>query len=107
MKEVSDGSNEFMVEIINAYFEQIPEMLQNLSLYLNEKRWTELKDIAHKMQTTVSFLGLRSIKEDIENIEKYAGEKKNLDLLPNMVEKVIMVCSESINELKSEIIKYK
>ncbi len=104
---VSEGSNEFVEEMIDCFLTQTPEMLEDLKKYLNEKKWVELGGVAHKMKPTINFIGLHSIKDIVKTVEHDASEQINLDSLPYLVEKLIRVCSVAIKELQDEKRKFK
>jgi HPt (histidine-containing phosphotransfer) domain-containing protein len=103
LKELAEGSNEFIVEMLDGFLTQTPEMLDNMAKYLHEKKWQELRGVAHKMKPTIDFVGIHSIKDTVKTVEQYAAEQIHLDLLPDLVTKVIQVCSTAITELKEEI----
>ena len=103
LKELSEGSNEFIVEMLEMFLIQTPEMLEHMAKYLHEKKWQELRGLAHKMKSTIGFVGIHSIKGTVKTVEQYAAEQIHLDLLPDLVTKVIQVCSTAITELKEEI----
>ena len=103
LKELAEGSNEFIVKMIDVFLTQTPEMLENMAKHLHEKKWQELRGVAHKIRPTIDFVGIHSIKDTVKAIELYASEQIHLDLLPDLVTKVIQVCSTAISELKEEI----
>lgn len=107
LKGISEGSNEFMRKMIETFIEETPKLLQGMDNCLTEKNWNGLKDIAHKMKPSVDFMGMRSIWEAIKNIEWYAAEKINLNLLPDLVAKIKTVCQYAIEELEIELTYYK
>jgi len=106
LKEIANGSNEFMREMIETFTVQTPPMLEMMKSHLNEKRWSDLGGLAHKMKPTVDFIGMHSIKETVKDIEEYCKAKTNLDKLPDMLDKINKVCAEAIEELKLEVSNY-
>jgi HPt (histidine-containing phosphotransfer) domain-containing protein len=103
LKELSEGSNEFAIEMIDQFLTQTPVMLENMKTYLNEKKWKELRDVAHKMKSSSDFVGIHSIKEILITVEKYAGEQINLEQLPGLVAEITNSCSVAFIELKNEL----
>ena len=101
--EIADGSEEFIKKMMETFIEQTPPMLDKMDLYLNEKKWNELSDIAHKMKPTIDFIGIHSIRDAIKNIENYSRTQINLDQLPILVKLVNDTCLKAIDELKMEI----
>lgn len=107
LKKIAEGSDKFIKEMIEAFLIQTPQIIKGMNLCLREKKWEELRAIAHKLQPSVDFMGLSNIKNTVKSIEKYAGEQTNLDLLPELISLVEQVCLGAIKELKEELEKYK
>lgn len=103
LKEIANGSNEFIKEMIETFIFQTPPLLENMKKYLAEKKWIELSGLAHKMKPTVDFIGIHAIRETVKNIENFSREQTNLDALPGMLDQVTEACLKAIGELKVEI----
>lgn len=103
LKELAEGSNEFMLEMINSFITDTPQTLNNMDGAFAGKRWPELKVIAHTMKSTADFMGIHSIKETVRNIEKYAEAKTDIGSLPSLIAKTKFVCVKAMEELKIEI----
>jgi len=106
LKELAEGSNEFMVEMIQGFFEQTPEIITAMETALKRQNWKDLSAIAHKMKPTVDFMGMQSIKEAVKTLEKNAGEQNNLNTIPELVNQITRVCLLATDELKIEIKKF-
>lgn len=102
LKQLSNGSNEFINEMITVFMEQTPIEISNLEKYLVAKDWKSLRAIAHKMKPSFSFMGMKELDTLIKLIEEYAANETNLDLLPGMITKLKNDCNEAIIELKAE-----
>lgn len=102
LKQLSNGSNEFITEMITVFIEQTPIEIGNLEKYLNSKDWKSLRSTAHKMKPSFSFMGIKELESVIKLVEEYAANETNLDLLPGMIEKIKIVCTEAIEELAGE-----
>jgi HPt (histidine-containing phosphotransfer) domain-containing protein len=103
LKELAEGSNEFIIEMIDGFLVQTPEILEKMKICLIEKNWNELRALAHKMNPSVDFIGIHVIRETVKKVEKYAGEQIHIDQLPDLVNEIINVCSAVLIELKSEL----
>jgi len=102
LKQLSNGSNEFIIEMISVFMEQTPIEISNLEKYLEEKDWKSLRAIAHKMKPSFSFMGIKELDALIKLIEEYAANETNLELLPEMIAKLKKICYEAIKELEIE-----
>lgn len=99
LKELSNGSNEFIVEMITVFVEQTPIEIANMEKHLAAADWKSLRATAHKMKPSFAFMGIRELESVIKTIEDYSGNEKNLDLLPGLISKVKDVCIQAIEEL--------
>lgn len=67
------------------------------------KDWEQLKAAAHSLKPQVGYMGMDSLKEVIPRIEEYAREKKNLDEVPALIEKVEGICESAYTELRQAL----
>ncbi|MES2285098.1 MAG: Hpt domain-containing protein [Bacteroidota bacterium] len=102
LKQLSNGSNEFINEMISVFMEQTPIEISNLEKYLEAKDWKSLRAIAHKMKPSFSFMGMKELDSLIKSIEENAANETNLDLLPGMIIKLKNTCYEAMKELEIE-----
>lgn len=107
LKELSNGSNEFILEMISVFMEQTPIEVANLEKHLNAKDWKSLRGTAHKMKPSFSFMGIKHLESVIKTVEEYAANETNLELLPEMITLIKNSCSEAIAELATEKVNIK
>lgn len=107
LREIANGSNEFIVQMLKIFIEQVPHSLMRIDTALHNKDWETLRTVAHKMKPSILFVGLKEIKDDVPRLEKYAAERLNLEDIPAMVAKIKTICNEAISELKVEMEKLK
>ncbi len=105
LNRIAEGSDDFVKKMIETFIVQTPVLLQRMSDCEHEKKWDELRDVTHKLKPSIDFMGIQSLWETVKDIEKYAGKKTNLELLPDLLNKVNVVCVSAIEELKQEIKK--
>ena len=106
LKEIAEGSNEFLKKMIDTFIEQTPPVLENMERALKEEKWEELRLNAHKIKPSIDFMGIHSAWEAVKKVERFAAEQSHLDILPGLVEEVNRVCYKAIEELKEEARKY-
>jgi HPt (histidine-containing phosphotransfer) domain-containing protein len=103
LEEIASGSKDFMKKMIETFIELTPGLLNEMDICLKEKDWDKLKRIAHKIKPSIDFMGISSLWETIQKIEKYAGEEIYLELMPDLLSKTKRICFNVIEELKEEI----
>jgi HPt (histidine-containing phosphotransfer) domain-containing protein len=102
LKELSNGSKEFITEMITVFMEQTPIEIANLEKHLEAKDWKALRGTAHKMKPSFSFMGIKELESVVKTLEENAGNETNLDILPGLVDKIKTVCAAAFEELSKE-----
>ena len=99
LEEISDGSNEFIIEMLTLFIEEMPAELDKIDLHLQNKDWKSLKQVIHKIKSSITCVGLKEIESTVKDAEDYATNETNLEKLPGMVLKIKQICNEAIGEL--------
>lgn len=100
LKELSNGSNSFIVEMIDGFLSETPPAIDKLEKHLSTSNWDEFRAIAHKIKPSFSFVGIKELEEVIKSAEEYSRTRTNLGLLPEIVSKVKTITEEASQELK-------
>ena len=103
LKELANGSNQFMNEMLTLFITQTPEALDNMEKHFKNKDWKSLRTVVHKMKPSISFVGLKELEKDIRTIEESAANESGLEQLPPLIAKVIQICKEALVELEAEL----
>jgi HPt (histidine-containing phosphotransfer) domain-containing protein len=102
LKQLSNGSNEFICEMISVFMEQTPKELDEIDKYWDAKDWQSLHRIAHKMKPSFTFMGIKELENVIYLINEYSSTETNIDQLPELISKLKNVCFEALEELEIE-----
>lgn len=79
LNEVSSGNSEFIIEMIDIFIQQTPAYVQQLTDAINNKEWTAIAQVAHKIKPTLAFMGVDSAKEIMVQIENDARNQENYE----------------------------
>jgi HPt (histidine-containing phosphotransfer) domain-containing protein len=101
LKELSNGSNEFIIQMITIFLKETPTAMDNIEQYVKTSNWDALRAAVHKMKPSFAFMGIKELESTINSIEKYSETKTNLDLIPDMISKVKTVLKAAIQELET------
>ena len=96
----SDNNKDFVINMIEVFLDQTPNELYNMEEALHNEDWVKLSKSAHTLITSVKFMGIYSIVDDLKRIEQLSKEKVNLDEIPNIYIKVKSTCIKAIEELE-------
>ena len=99
---MSDGDLEMKKVMLDMLFEELPAELAKMRELANSGDWKELSSVAHKMKSTLSFVGcdaMTSANTDIESICNVGG---NVLLIPAKMEILENNLDNVMNEMKIE-----
>ena len=100
LEEISNGSKEFMLELIDMFFVQIPEY-QNLLQELFEKEdWIQLGKTAHKAKSSILMMGITELASQLKHLEENAKEGRNINEYSEIIAKFVSDSSIAITELE-------
>ena len=94
---MSDGDLEMKKVMLDMLFEELPTELAKMRELANAGDWKELSSVAHKMKSTLSFVGcdeMTTANNDIESICKDADDTSmiptKMEILENNLDNVMM-----------------
>lgn len=72
--EIADGSDEFIVESIEMFLQQTPELLQAIATAIDNKDWVLAASAAHKLKPNLGFFGMPISQATIQEVEIMAKQ---------------------------------
>jgi HPt (histidine-containing phosphotransfer) domain-containing protein len=108
LNEIADGSDEFIVESIDMFMQQTPELLQLIKDNIEEKDWNAAGASAHKLKPTLGFFGMLDAQALIQQIEmacKAGGENSgDISLKLEQVKATVDTNMISLLKLKAQLV---
>lgn len=105
LEQLSEGDNDFTISMLSYFIDNTPGIISEMKQYYREKDYKALRNVAHKFKPQLTFMGIKSIFQDVENIEQYAGTVTNTEAIPGLIERTEEVCSKAMVEIKAELEK--
>ncbi|MBC8173002.1 MAG: response regulator [Chitinophagales bacterium] len=102
---ITEEDNELKIKMIRIMLDETPDEMVKLQKYLIEENWDNLRAIAHKMKSSMQFLGLKHTLETVKAIELSAKNRTELNDLPDKISQVIKDCEAALRSLKLELEK--
>ena len=100
LKEISNGNNEFIIELIDLFFKQIPEYQVQLQDFHEKEDWLSIGKIAHKAKSSILMMGLDELASKLKRLEENAKESKNINEYSEIIAKFVRDSNIAIQELK-------
>ena len=69
------GEEEFLIELLNDLKEMIDENLKKIQSYIHEKKYHEIRELAHSIKGASGNLGLNTVYDTTLNLENNAKEE--------------------------------
>jgi PAS domain S-box-containing protein len=105
LNQLSEGDDDFSISMLSYFLDNTPSVLSDLNQFYNEKDWKSLRNVAHKFKPQLTFMGIKSVFNEVENIEQFAAAVNNTDQIPALIEKTEKVCNEAMVEIRVELEK--
>ena len=81
LQDVANGSNEFMIEMIQLFLDQTPGYFEQLDQLIKDLNWPLVAEISHKIKPSLTFMGIESARVSLDEIEHNARNLKNLETI--------------------------
>ena len=105
LEQLSEGDDDFTISMLSYFIDNTPGVIEDMKKFYQEKEWDSLRNAAHKFKPQLTFMGIKSVFQDVENIEQFAAHRKNTDNIPQLIDKTAEVCMSAITEIKAELQK--
>jgi len=99
LKEISEGSNDLMRDLIFLFISQIPVFIEQLDYYNKNEDYISLGKLAHKIKSSVSMMGISELSSDMKKLEQLAQAKKDTKKYPEYIERFKRISTEAVSEL--------
>ena len=90
--------------IIQLFLEQVPQYIDDMVECVNQNDLISLHPLAHKAKSSVAILGLKSIEQQIHQIEEDSKKNQNLEQLPGLVSDVKYKCDLIYEQLRGVLL---
>ncbi len=107
LKEIADGNNAFIIEMIEVFLQNTPEALAKMNEHFKTQNWEELRQIAHRIKPSYSYMGLPEMQKVLAEIEACSDSKTGLEKIPELMSCVCETSKSAFAELKKELTSYK
>ncbi|MEE4198192.1 MAG: Hpt domain-containing protein [Bacteroidales bacterium] len=100
LKSISNGNDPFILELIDLFFEQIPEYQNLLKHFYDSGDWNNLARIAHKAKSAILMVGMDKLAQELKKLEENAKVEKNIHEYQEIIANFVDQSNIAIHELK-------
>jgi HPt (histidine-containing phosphotransfer) domain-containing protein len=101
LNDISGGSAEFMIEMIDIFLEQTPLYFNDMATAIGQKDWVVVANVAHKIKPTLAFMGRDDAKDDMQKLEHSARNQEGLDRIEPEFLRLQALCHDLFGKLAS------
>ena len=105
LKEITGDEPEVTKEFIQMFFDQLPEFRDGMNKYLDEKKWKELGEIAHKAKSSVMTFGMNDLGLRLKDLQLKTQKLEDIESYPVYVDEFLKTMDEAEVELKDDMSK--
>lgn len=107
LREVASDNTEFMIEMIDIFLAQTPGYIDQLTTAIDQKDWSKMAELSHKIKPTMSFMGVESAKNALGEIELKSREQIDYEWIVKEYDKlkaVFKIMLVKLEEKKIELL---
>lgn len=101
LEELTDNDKAFMDRIVGMFLEQVPSELDRLQAGVDSQNMAEVQKIAHKIKSTVSLLGAKSMGLRLKEIEELASSSTETAKVEQLCRELVAKGQTAIKELRA------
>lgn len=102
LERLSNGNKVFVKEMIALFLSENPEEIKSIEQAIHEKDHATIKATAHKLRSTIPFIGIdKFIEKEVSEIEELAGNKGDMHEIETRFAKIKSTCEKACIELTS------
>lgn len=99
---MTDGDDDMKTVMLDMLFEELPTEIEKMNKTLDTKDWEELRQVSHKMKSTLAFVGNEQTTEANKQIESIAKANEGFEQLPELLKVMNTFLPKIMEELKKE-----
>ena len=101
VNDLSRGNKEFLKEMISVFLEENPQEIKTIEKAVEEKDYEVIKNTAHKLKSTIPFIGLdKIVGNDVSVMEALAANGSNIEMIKEHLTKIRSACEKAYKELE-------
>ena len=107
LKEIADGNDSFIIEMIEMFLEKTPEALEKMTSSMLQQNWEEVRLIAHRIKPSFVYMGLSETQKVLAEIEMCNESINEREKIPGLIESVQIASQSAFKELEKALTEMK
>ncbi|RKR85226.1 Hpt domain-containing protein [Mucilaginibacter gracilis] len=98
--EIADGSDDFIVESIELFIKQTPELMYAIDNAIRSKEWVTATQAAHKLKPNLGFFGMTDSQALMQEVEALAKLGQDNPLIRTKFNEIIARVKPTLAKLE-------
>jgi len=100
IQELTHNDENMIKSVVQTFLNSVPPLIESLMSSCEKQDWLQTAKDAHSLKSNIDALQIKSIHDDVKNIDIFGKQNIQLELIPGMCKKVKEVLELCIDELK-------
>jgi PAS domain S-box-containing protein len=105
LRQIGGDNPAFVMQMIEMFLQKTPVALEEMNEKLKQQSWEDLRNIAHRIKPSFTYIGLGALHRMLAEIEDNSTNRTNLDALQGLISKVEAQSNAAFKALKAELLK--
>lgn len=103
LEEVTGGSSEMIVEMLQLFVNDTPDQLSNLERNVKDGDWDAVRAEAHKLKPTFQYVGMDDTHMLVAEVETKARNREQTERIPELIDSIKRNFNEAVSSFESKI----
>ena len=103
LEKIMNNESEMVKKMLIKFNDLTPAYIADLDDAFNNQNWNELSKIAHKIKPSINLVGIESINTDFQNLEAFALDEKDLDSIPDIMNRIKIYMPKMFQEIEEKL----
>jgi PAS domain S-box-containing protein len=100
LKIIARGDHDFLLKMTQLFIEQTPAAIQEMVFAYHSADYRSVGEIAHRIKPSIDNMGIITLKETINEIQKFAETYKSSVKLESLITEIDVVVQSVVRQLK-------
>lgn len=102
LEMMADGDDSMKKVMLEMLLDELPGELEKMKQHCEQKNWTELGSVSHKMKSTLAFVGNDAMTNSNRDIEAICKDGTGFEKIPALLVDLTMPAPNALEELRKE-----
>ena len=103
--DISGGNEQVVIKMLRMFIQQVPDIINSMQQYCEDKNWHALKDELHKITSPINYVGIKRLGAITVKVRDYIADPSQIHLIPAAIKDMEQIYQKAHKELEAELEK--